>query len=980
MTVMEISAVDGVNAVPVFEKSTVSVSVTELPVENDSTDFTNILEALRYAAAHTTEGILAYGADVSTPSAARTFSYKDLLQLAVSNAAKLQQKVASKVQPGSVVIVHFDNALESVIWYWSVLLTGAIPCMAGPGMFSQDPVAQKKHLEHLYKTLDGPLCITSQSLLGPFGLQAGDKRIETLTIEDIAADASCANGVATVFEPSSTDIAALMLTSGSSGNSKAVRLSHHQMLACCRGKVAAANLQPPFSSRPLLSWVGIDHVANLVQCHILAIVSGVTQIQVPSAEIVVDPLQLLNLISRHGVARSFAPNFLLAKLRRTLAAGKTDTLDANVNLEGLFLDTGGEANVVEVCGGLQPLLSKYGAPKDVFKPGFGMTETCAGAIFNHQCPSYDLAEGLEFTCLGKCMPGIQMRITRVDGSETEAAPLEQGSLEVTGDAVFKGYHNNEAATKEAFTSDGWFRTGDLAFIDAQGNMHLCGRTKEVININSIKYLPHELEEALEGAQIPGATPSYFCCFGTQTSAMDTQAVTVLYLPSYNEADDETRFKTQNSISRVISIHTQSSPQIIPLLLEQMPKSTLGKLSRGKLKAALEAGAFAAQKTLNEEGVQRHVQKLRSLPGSPNEEIIISIVKQQLELPEDNEFGAHDSILSTGATSMDVIAIMRLINNHASLELSRPIRLLDILNSPTAHSIAQKFLDGPVEKHEYDPAVLLQPAGDKAPLWLVHPGVGEILVFVNLAHLITERPIYALRAKGFEIGEEPFERLEDVWDAYYASIKKHQPQGPYALAGYSFGAMIAFEVSKRLEANGDEVKYVGSWNLPPHIKSRMRELVWHECVHHLFYFVGLMDEETANTHKPALCKFEAEGRRLEGIRYLRQHCDKDRWDELGLSEEYYLRWVDLASKMQGMAVDYEPTGNVKCMDVFVANPLSHVAKDKKDWIENKLSYWKDFVREGVNFHDVGGAHYTMLNQEYLDTFKATLRAALESRGI
>ncbi|KKZ65478.1 hypothetical protein EMCG_08710 [[Emmonsia] crescens] len=66
----------------------------------------------------------------------------------------------------------------------------------------------------------------------------------------------------------------------------------------------------------------------------------------------------------------------------------------------------------------------------------------------------------------------------------------------------------------------------------------------------------------------------------------------------------------------------------------------------------------------------------------------------------------------------------------------------------------------------------------------------------------------------------------------------------------------------------------------------------------------------------------------------------------------------------MAVNYDPSGSMKCMDVFVADPLSHVAKNKEDWVETRFAAWKEFVRVDVRFHDVQGAHYTMLNLEYV----------------
>ena len=941
--------------------------------------FDNIVDALRHAA-HTAEGIIAYSqTNAGETAVPRHLSYRELLEVAQENAGKL-----SVSKPGAVVLVHFDNALESIIWYWSVLLAGGVPAVTSPAMFSQNESDRQKHLAHLHNTFNGPLCLTRRSLLEPFEEQADTKKcIETRTVEDIELEPAVTRLQPVKTSPS--DVVALMLTSGSSGNAKAVPLTHRQLFAAFRGKTEVANLRFPRS--PFLSWVNMDHVANLVHCHLFAIVSGISQVQVPAANVLVEPAHLLNLISRHRVSRTFAPNFLLAKLRRQLEAGKTDNLDADLNLETLFLDTGGEANVIEVCHALQPLLSRYGAPPDVFKPSFGMTETCAGCIFNSECPSRDHAENLEFASLGVCMPGLRMRVSNLDGSG-EAAPGERGSLELNGDVLFKGYYNNEAATADAFTADGWFRTGDLAYIDNNGRMHLDGRTKEMVNINGVKYLPHELDASLEQAEIPGATPSYFCCFGTRDSTMDTEVVAVLYLPSYDVLDDAARFETQRNIARVVSLHTRSRPRVVPLRVEDMPKSTLGKLSRAKLKASLEGGGFAAQQALNDEAIKKHRLATRSEPETPDEVTILDIVRAQLELQSEDDFGVNDSVLATGATSMDLVAIMHRMNKQLPHLADKPIRLTDLLNNPTIRGLSARIaaLTGAVvetkKPHEYDPVVTLQPNGTKTPLWLVHPGVGEVLVFVNLAHRIRDRPVYAFRAKGFNAaeGETPFKSLDEVFQTYRAAIKKRQPQGPYAIAGYSFGGMVAFEVTKLLEAGGDEVRYCGSWNLPPHIKFRMRELLWDECVIHLFYFVGLMDEAKAYTHKATLCEYNKQGRRLEAIRYLRQHCDADRWNELGLSEEYYLLWVGLASNMQGLAVDYEPEGSVKCMDIFVADPLSHVAKDRKDWVASRLAAWKDFVREEVRFHDVMGAHYTMLNPEYVVSFAETLRRVLRERGL
>jgi len=72
----------------------------------------------------------------------------------------------------------------------------------------------------------------------------------------------------------------------------------------------------------------------------------------------------------------------------------------------------------------------------------------------------------------------------------------EGELQVRGLSVFDGYLDNAQATAEAFTGDGWFRTGDLARLDAQGNLSITGRSKEVINRGGVKFNPADVEAVI----------------------------------------------------------------------------------------------------------------------------------------------------------------------------------------------------------------------------------------------------------------------------------------------------------------------------------------------------------------------------------------------------------------------------------------------------------------------------------------------------
>ena len=74
---------------------------------------------------------------------------------------------------------------------------------------------------------------------------------------------------------------------------------------------------------------------------------------------------------------------------------------------------------------------------------------------------------------------------------------EEGEIQVRGPSVFAGYYNNPDATAQAFTSDGWFRSGDTATMDISGNVSFSGRMKDVINRGGVKYNPQEIELLVE---------------------------------------------------------------------------------------------------------------------------------------------------------------------------------------------------------------------------------------------------------------------------------------------------------------------------------------------------------------------------------------------------------------------------------------------------------------------------------------------------
>ena len=120
---------------------------------------------------------------------------------------------------------------------------------------------------------------------------------------------------------------------------------------------------------------------------------------------------------------------------------------------------------------------------------WGMTELQFGA-----CSRPSDSRAVRFETIGRATPGTELRVA--DGEDGELPRGEVGELHVRGCSLFSGYVRNADANRVAFSSDGWLRTGDLACMDAEGNVRLRGRTKELINRGGVKFNPIDMEIAI----------------------------------------------------------------------------------------------------------------------------------------------------------------------------------------------------------------------------------------------------------------------------------------------------------------------------------------------------------------------------------------------------------------------------------------------------------------------------------------------------
>ncbi|KAJ5084750.1 Thioesterase [Penicillium alfredii] len=974
------------------------------------------IRSLLDQSANLAAGIIAYPEGDRAPPV--RLSYAQLRDLATQKAAWLRDQEGFR--PGGVTLVHFQRHLDNIAWFWASILAGSVPALSPPLVNTSE--GRRAHFKHLHRMLQDPLVVTSRDLLSShFGenvvlrviaVEECDKSDSSGTISGNVEDSPKSDGPTNglpngetlssgtsgiisgfvselvkgafnrvfhgFFGGSSLDgVAAIMLTSGSSGNSKAVCLTHQQMLASIRGKLVA---MPVTEGSAVLNWIGLDHVASLMETHLLSMYAGVDQIQIQAVEVLSNPLLFLRLLSQHSVSMTFAPDFFLRKLLATLnTASKEDKQGIDLS-RLLYLVSGGEPNNVDTGLRVTEHLRQLGVvPSNLITPGFGMTEICAGGIYNRQFPDIDFKSRREAGALGTCIPGIEMRLSPIDhdastlNGQNNGTTNNVGILEVRGPVVFSRYFNNDEATKTAFTIDGWFQTGDLGTIDAQGQLKLEGRLKELININSVKYLPYEIEGAIEQARIPGVTPSFVVCFSYRQSDTSPEEIYVVYQHDYSPDDIEARMSTLHALIRTVVLFTSARPRVLPLPPGHLEKTTLGKLSRPKIQEALAQGKYEDQEEINEQILKTYRDSHFSAPRNHTEHTLMAVFKETLGL--DIEMDIDMPILDTGISSVDLIQLKRAA--EITFEI-KDIPMITIMTNTTIRTLAAAIeqFNNSTHTGEYQAIVTLQPHGTKTPLWLFHPGVGEILIFLALAQHFPDRPIYAMRPRGFNPGEETFKNLDDLLTEYYSALKQQQPEGPYAMAGYSYGGMVAFEIAKKLEADGDSVKFLGSFDLPPHIKDVMKRLDWTGCLLHVAFFCGIIEEDRSEEMVPELRPLP----QSEQLALVMAEAEPVRTAELGLTLAGLHTWTDVTFSLASIGCHYDPSGSVSSMDVFFCDPLRGVAKSRHEYRYTQLNRWESFVSDDLKFHEVDGAHYTMISPERVPKFQQTLKNVLAARGI
>ncbi|KAF7346987.1 Acetyl-CoA synthetase-like protein [Mycena venus] len=907
-----------------------------------------------------------------------TLSYQELFFKATHYAGRL---LSAGLKPEfNPVLGLFEDHENYIVLFWSCCLAGIPFCPLAA--LHPDPKRQADLFVHLRDVLGEPVMVTTSALASKVATL--DPQLTTYTLaqlDDNITQDRTPLVLAPAQSPCPENPVCYVLTSGSTGKPKAVALRHAQILASCSGKIKHHRTS---STSRFLNWIAFDHVASIIEIHVHALLIDAVQYHISPKAIIAKPNLLLEWSSRLGITYTFSPNFLVARLLKDQA---TDPLPSSLDLSNLrALISGGESVPMSIGVAFADLLETFGAPRDTLRAGFGMSETCAGCIYDTKPVASEVRPNAPlYLHLGQCIPGMSMRVLNADGGP--CGPGEAGQLQLHGQNVFQGYVNNPSATREAFTPDGWFITGDLGYLDVGGNLHLVGRDKDCLNINGTKVSSKDVETYLDDARIPDVTDPVACPLRLQNA--DTETYIVFYagdLPSDSGSTLASTVTATQAISDACTVLLSHAPHaIIPLPPSRFVKTALGKVSRAQLTAAYLRGDFADIE-----------ERLKSAPADSSGTLDLSDAVQHVvshSIIEVLDLEAADirqstNLFDTGASSMHLMRLKKILEKRLHLP---EIPTIEILRRPRVGALCAYLSELSAagsegsSGHAYQPLVCLESEGSKPPVFLVHPGVGEILVFLNMAHqLQDDRPIYAIRAKGLDYGELPFESLDDTVQAYTDAIENAYPTGPYYIVGYSYGGAISFEIGKRLEGKGKRVDWLGILNLPPHIQFRMRELSWIEILLNVAMFISLLEPDDLPTTRAALMEafpsifgFDSEPQDPTSlIQWLLSRSNQARLAELDLQLGAFTRWIKVAYEINRTGRTFIPSGSVQnaLTTIFCAVPLSSMGT-REEYKAERLSQWKDFSGPAFELVDVAGEHYTMLSKENSASFVEKMRDAM-----
>jgi malonyl-CoA/methylmalonyl-CoA synthetase len=371
---------------------------------------------------------------------------------------------------GARIAVQVEKSVEAMVLYLATLRAGYV-------FLPLNTAYQSAEMEYFITNAEPSVVVCSSKNFGwvsKIAFTCGTQNVFTLdddrtgSLLDRAAHYSYKHSCS---RNEDKDLAAILYTSGTTGRSKGAMLSHGNMLS---NAVTLKSYWGWKNSDVLIHALPIFHVHGLFVAIHGALINGNTMLWLNRF----DPRQVVALMRRATVFMG-VPTLYVRML-----AEPSLTREAASNMR-LFI------------AGSAPLLKEtfeewQTKTAHTILERYGMSETVMLTSNPYAADSrYQKQSERRATTVGFPLPGVQLRVSGDDGRPLPVNDI--GAIQVKGPNVFAGYWRMPEKTKEEFTTDGYFKTGDVGKIDERGYVHIVGRSKDLIISGGYNVYPAEIE-------------------------------------------------------------------------------------------------------------------------------------------------------------------------------------------------------------------------------------------------------------------------------------------------------------------------------------------------------------------------------------------------------------------------------------------------------------------------------------------------------
>ncbi len=757
---------------------------------------------------------------------------------------------------------------------------------------------------------------------------SGERDLTLVYVDEPLAEAS--DGLKANATPD--NLAYLMYTSGSTGLPKGVSITHRNVV----GFAKAANFASLTPDEVLLHLAPVSFDGSTFEIWGALLNGGRLVVFPPTLPSL---SELGQFITRTQVTTLFLTTGLFHQF-----------IDTNVSNIGAIrqLLTGGDA--------LSPTHLKRGLEQIdnvTIVNGYGPTESTVFAC------CYQVERDRPMTSVPIGRPVSNTRLYIINAMQP-AGVGERGELFIGGHGLGRGYHRRPDLTAERFQPDGYgpqpgarlYRTGDAARYLNDGMIQFLGRIDDQVKISGFRIEPAEIGVVLE------THPSLTAAVVVAREDTPGQKFLVAYVVGNNETGpsiDELRVYLKERLPEYMA------PSVyVPL--EALPLTPNGKIDRNALPAP--------QVSLTRAGRQYIA------PQNDLQQQLVDIWEELFKL---HPIGVTDNFFELGGHSLQMIMLVARVEER----LGKRVAMAELFDEPTIEHLANLIGHGK-ETLFQSLLVPLQTEGTSPTFFGPHASGGSVWCYKELVQSLgNDQPFYGVQPREPENGLMYHSEIEAMAADYVQAIRGFQPNGPYWLTGWSMGGVIAFEMARQLQQQGQQIAMLALIDsVAP--EAEESEYNWGILLSLFAFDLGLNQE---SIKKPL-------GTSLPQMAQLRQLWVEARHAAVVPSEMTLVEFRQLfdafkihantmrryrPGEFQGRITLFCPEQNVE--EIMFGNDPKYLEwKSDKRKLEDSFKGWKYLATDGVELYKVPGNHFSMMrdpNVQVLGEQLKSLAARLKS---